>query len=96
MLFPDLENLEDLEDLEPDEKDLEPDEDRDEVDRDPPRLFDFVKVKKNTQRINKIANDLFCTNILIDCHTVAQCHGQGNDRQTIKLFINLILDGLKN
>ena len=85
VLFPDLENLEDLEDLEPDEDD-----------RDPPRLLDSVKVTNNTQRIIKIANDLLCTNISIDCHTVAQCHGQGNDRQTIKLLINPMLDGLKN
>ena len=62
VLFPDLED---------DDRNLDPDEDdRDEEDRDPPRLFAPVKVKNNTQRTNKIDNDLFCTNILVNCHDV--------------------------
>ena len=67
MLFPDLE--EDDRNLEPDEDDRE-ERERDDEDRDPPRLFASVKVKNNTQRTNKIDNDLFCTNILVNCHDV--------------------------
>ena len=68
MLFPDLE--EDDRNLEPEEDDRE-ERERDEEDRDPPRRFASDKVRNNKQSTNETDNDLFCTNILINCHTTA-------------------------